>query len=81
MKTDTLLQYNLPTKEELDAKFGHLDSRDTTEVDFHYPIVKKIQEIKNDETEKKKFEEEQKKSESEKKLDEIFLKQTIYLML
>ena len=41
VKTDTLLQYNLPTKEELDAKFGHLDSRDTPEVDFHYPQKEK----------------------------------------
>ena len=47
VKTYSLLQYNLPTKEELDAKFGHLDSRDTPEVDFHYPIDdKKIQEEK-----------------------------------
>ena len=73
VKTDSLLQYNLPTKEELYAKFGHLDSRDTPEVDFHYPIDdKKIQEA-----EKKMFEEEQKKSEAEKKIDKLFLKQTL----
>ena len=46
VKTDTLLQYNLPTKEELDAKFGHLDSRDTPEVDFHYP--QKVKEEKKE---------------------------------
>ena len=72
VKTDTLLQYNLPTKEELDAKFGHLDSRDTPEVDFHYPMT----DTKIEDEEQKKTEGE-KKSEACQRLDELIFNQTL----